>query len=33
VDWYRRQQAGEDAAALTLEQIARFESLGRNAAS
>jgi len=33
VDWYRRQRAGEDAAALTLEQIARFESLGRDNAS
>ena len=27
VDWYRRVGAGEDAAALTLDQIERFESL------
>jgi CDP-glucose 4,6-dehydratase len=27
VDWYRRVGAGEDAAALTFDQIERFESL------
>jgi CDP-glucose 4,6-dehydratase len=29
VDWYRRVRAGEDAAALTLEQIERFVGLGQ----
>jgi CDP-glucose 4,6-dehydratase len=33
VDWYRRFEAGEDAARLTLEQIERFEALGRDDAS
>ena len=28
VDWYKRVAAGEDAAALTLDQIERFEALG-----
>ena len=27
VDWYRRFGAGEDAAALTLDQIERFEAM------
>ena len=29
VDWYRRFEAGEDAAALTLDQIERFDALGQ----
>jgi CDP-glucose 4,6-dehydratase len=33
VDWYRRHHGGEHAADLTLDQIARFETLGRNDAS